>query len=81
LNLFTGAVAHARAAIHFFVAAFAFEFKTDARGPACLSQDPMPRAERRIMTHVLKMSTFERGPPMAFVVLFKPCDSLSQNRL
>jgi hypothetical protein len=62
----------------FFIAAFALEFKTDARVPTLLSQNPMPRGERRIMTHVLKMPTFERGPPMAFVILFKPGDSLSQ---
>ena len=62
----------------FLVAAFALEFKTDARVPTCLSQYPMPRGEWRIMTHVLTMPTFERGPPMAFVILFKLCDSLSQ---
>ncbi len=62
----------------FLIAAFALEFKTDARVPTFLSQYPMPRGERRIMTNVLKMSTLERGPPMALVILFKPCDSLSQ---
>jgi|GEM_PF-6744393 len=62
----------------FLVTAFAVEFKTDARVPTFLSQYPLPRSERRAMAHVLKMSAFERSPPMAFVILFKPCDSLSQ---
>lgn len=62
----------------FLIAAFAVEFKTNARVPTFLSPYPMPGGEGRIMTHMLKMPTFERGPPMAFVIFFKPYDALFQ---
>ena len=63
-----------------FVATFAVELEPEARIATFPGQDPLPRTERRIMSDMLPVTASENRAPMALIILFETCDSLSQTR-
>ena len=60
----------------FFVASLAIKFKADARGAAFLRQNPSAGSQRRIVSQVLAVPTFQDCAPMIFVISVKTCDLL-----
>jgi hypothetical protein len=62
--------------VRLFVAPFAVKFKPEAGIAAFLVENPLARRQRWIVSHVLAMTAFQNGPPVAFVVFLKVSDLL-----
>jgi hypothetical protein len=62
--------------LHLFFATFALQVMSEPRRAAGVGKNPMTRRERRLMSHVLKVSTLKRSAPVSLVVSFKACDFL-----
>jgi hypothetical protein len=62
--------------VRFFVTPFALEFKPDSRIATFGRENPMTCSYRRIVTHVLAVTTLENRAPVVFFVFFKAGDLL-----
>jgi hypothetical protein len=59
-----------------FVTPFAVKFKPDSRIATFGSENPVAFSQRRIVPHVLPVTTFQNRTPVVFFILLKASDLL-----
>src|SRR5215216_6302049 len=62
--------------VRFFVTPFAVKFDPDPRIATVRGENPVTRGHRRIVAHVLPVTTLQNRAPVVFFVFFKAGDLL-----